>query len=107
MRSSNDFNTQRTHDDYSKNLHHATNFVNNVASKILNGMHVGIKDSEGLQKSMVTIAYTGRDSRYAFPVCLHQSNNEFKSELTNVFNNYFSYAKQKSEENQLTLGLKC
>lgn len=101
------------HRDYESNLMAAERFSVTVQKNLLQGMSVGVKDSHGLTKSLLLIAFnppsTAKFGNYATPIPLHQSSNDYSKQVEGVFNVYMDTAKRfwnaQKKNTQLDLGI--
>lgn len=86
------------HKDYAQNLRFSEDVISKMKGKIPEGLRVKIMGSDHLEKSVVMISYQDPDNKsigsFAYPVCLHQSHQEFKTSLTHWFGIYEDFAKK-------------
>ena len=80
------------HPDYKRNLENAQNFVKKTEKSLLRGMTVKICDSEHLDKSLMTIAWSPpKDApmgKCATPINLHQNASDVNKQIEGIFNAY-------------------
>jgi len=104
------------HRDYETNLLAAERFYQAVQKSLHPGMSVGVKDSHGLTKSLLLVAFNppsdAKFGNYATPIPLHQSNGEYSKQVEGVFNVYMDTAKKfwdrqpKMKQSELLNGIK-
>ena len=105
------------HRDYEANLVAAERFSATVQKNLLEGMSVGVKDSHGLTKSLLLIAFNpppdAKFGNYATPILLHQGRSEYSKQVEAVFNVYMDTAKRfwnrqpKMRQSELLNGIKA